>query len=71
MRQLPTRAKALLIHESVLGHPQKNFLGDILRIRPIAQNAEGGTQDLSFLLANYSIQRPSRFARDLAHERCF
>jgi hypothetical protein len=47
---------------------QEHFLGDILRVRPISQNAKSGSQHLGFALANYLIKRPGRFARDLAHE---
>ena len=50
---------------------QEYLLGDIFGIRPVAENAERGPQHLGFALANNLIERLSRFARDLAHQRRF
>jgi hypothetical protein len=50
---------------------QKNLLSDIFRIRPISENTEGCSQYLGFAPAKNFVKRACRFARDLAHERCF
>jgi hypothetical protein len=50
---------------------KEHLLGYIFGIRPVPQNAVRGPQHLRFPLMNQIIERPGRFARDLAHERRF